>query len=117
MLLGPPPGLTAISTPIRAIFFKVKTCNQSAISDNNLLRNVLFENPQGLQAYWTLLAHGNAFFDDSTSEVVTVTIPCSQDCTADRSLTYVRDNAATIFGDASHLDQYQYQVGIGWHGM
>lgn len=112
-------GLQAPPVPIRVLFFNVEVCNSGlAVTDTAAITRTPYTDPHSLKAYWRAASNNRAYFDESTSAVINLRLPCDKfpisNCDVGSWYDYARDNPAALGGRV--LSQYQFQVRSGGGG-
>ena len=111
-----PAGTPAPAVPIRVAFFNMDLCNAPpALQDFKRLRYHLYEGPYRLKPYWAAASYGRIRFDESTSVLVNIKVPCDDPkfsagaCNVDDWKDYVRANQQALLG-SNAFDSFKFKV-------
>lgn len=102
--------------PIRVLFLNVQLCGAPlAVGDVNQLRRSLYDDPQSLKNFWRPASFNRAFFDESTSRIADLRLPCdgrfdASTCNFGSWVDYLNSNAASVLGSAQELSRYKFKV-------
>lgn len=103
--------------PIRIAFFNVQVCNSGrAVANQTRINNSLYDDPHSLKNYWIKTSFGRAGFNESTSAIFDLDLPCLffpvTDCNVAAWAAYVQFFSGAALQGRS-LSDFQIQVGRG----
>lgn len=108
--------MPAAPIAVRALFLNVQLCGVApAVANVSVLRNSIYDDPQSIKTYWQAASFGRVYFNESTSSIVDLQLPCNGSfdettCDSNAWAAYLSANATAVLGPGQDLSQFQFRV-------